>query len=180
MNKCVSYKPSYPENIVPQWLIQDFPEGMSQPTIWLFFPKTAWKLKKLKRKAALGNNYCPQNEVWGKVIFSQASVCPRGRGVCIPACNVQGCTPPETHPLDRHPWTQTPSGKHPLVEMTIEVGGMHSTGMHAFFFMTFLWDAWILSGLPEVVDHWPTWTTNFQNFMTLLMCVASKSLVLPV
>ena len=68
---------------------------------------------------------------------------------CIPARNgaaagTGGCTPPPwTHtPLDRHPLGKHTSDRHtptprqiptPLVQMTIETGGTHPTGMYSCY-----------------------------------------------
>ena len=51
-------------------------------------------------------------------------------GVCIPACNGGVClwVRGGAHPLGRH----FPPADTPTVEMTIEAGGMHPTGMHSY------------------------------------------------
>ena len=63
------------------------------------------ELKELRVSNAL---LPPANEIWGKVVFSQASVCPRGcvypsmqwtGEVCTPCTD----TPRQTPPLGRHP-----------------------------------------------------------------------------
>ena len=72
----------------------------------------------------------PANEVWVKVIFSQASVCPQG-DVCGRHSPKQ--TPsPGRHPPGRHtPWVDTPGRHPPQSDMATEAGDMHPTGMHS-------------------------------------------------
>ena len=69
MNKCVSYKPSHPENIVPQWLISQtftprkyssavvdpgFPRR-DEPTYYLaFLSKNCIKIKEIKTRGGVG------------------------------------------------------------------------------------------------------------------------------
>ena len=64
------------------------------------------------------------NEVWGKVIFSQASVCPWGCGTSLGR---------NTPPLaDTSGQIQPPPGRQPpSPEATTEAGGTHPTGMHS-------------------------------------------------
>ena len=59
----------------------------------------------------------PANEVLGKVIFSQASVCPGGWGWVA-----------DTHPRQTLPRQTLPK------EIATEAGGTHPTGMHSCFF----------------------------------------------
>ena len=68
----------------------------------------------------------PANEVWGKVIFSQASVCPQEGGGWQ--------TPPRETPLqaDAPPGRHPSPGQTPLQETATEAGGTHPTGMHSF------------------------------------------------
>ena len=60
----------------------------------------------------------PANEVWGKVMFSQVFVCPRG-GVCG-----EGCGKHLPGPRAR---------LSPPVETATEAGGTHPTGMYSCF-----------------------------------------------
>ena len=73
----------------------------------------------------------PANEVWGKVIFSEACVknsVNRGTGVGIP--------PPERTPRSRPPRSRPPRSRSPTREQTPPgsrhcAGGTHPTGMHS-------------------------------------------------
>ena len=62
------------------------------------------------------------NEVWGKVIFSQASLWPQG-GVCGRIPPMQTSPRADTPPLDRQP---------PAQETATEAGDTHPTGMHSW------------------------------------------------
>ena len=90
-------------------------------------------------------NYSNYYSSCGKVMFSQASVCPQGEGVCL---WVWGCTPPlgrhplGRHPLGRHPPRQTPPRQMPpgqtlppppSPETATVADGTHPTGMHSCF-----------------------------------------------
>ena len=70
----------------------------------------------------------PANEVWGKVIFSQACVIPSVRGVRRGSAHPPplGRTPLDAAPLGRPPWMQTP----PPQICQQQAGGTHRTGMH--------------------------------------------------
>ena len=97
-----------------------------------------------------------RNEV-AKVMFLQASVCPRGGG-CLPQCMLGYHTPGSRHPpgadppQSRHPlavdtpgadtplpWEQTPPSRHPPradtpradTEAATAADGTHPTGMHS-------------------------------------------------
>ena len=71
----------------------------------------------------------PANEVWGKVIFSQVSVCPRGGGGMWQ-------TPR---------WVDTPPGQR---ETANEAGGTHPTGMHSCCLMN------SISYTQELMRRW--------------------------
>ena len=59
-------------------------------------------------------------------MFSQVSVCPQDVGYLLGGVCLGMYTP---HPEAGTPWTPSSS---PCSEMTIEVGGMHPTGMHSY------------------------------------------------
>ena len=83
----------------------------------------------------------PANEVWGKVMFLHlpishsvhegGGVCLWVQGVCLPlGFGVDVYHPPPRHtPL--HSNTHTRTLGHPAVEVAIEAGGTHPTGMHS-------------------------------------------------
>ena len=92
-------------------------------------------------------------------------VCHSLHGGCIPACNEQVVStsesggvyhPVQTPPVGRHHPRQIPTvGRLSPVEMTIEAGGTHPTGMHSFlllirceekFFLSMEWNSIKLGG----------------------------------
>ena len=65
----------------------------------------------------------PANDVWGKVIISQAFVCPQGGGMAD--------TPPRQTPSRADTRPPSPRLTAPPTEMATEAGGTHPTGMHS-------------------------------------------------
>ena len=82
----------------------------------------------LKEKWILSVYYRPQRS-WAKVIFSQASVCPRGGGVSA-SVHAGICTLEQTpNPLSRPPGSRHPPRSRPAYGQ--RAAGMHPTGMHS-------------------------------------------------
>ena len=95
--------------------------GINAPTYWLRAMSQRTHFSDNRQIITVRNSSC------GKVMFSQVSVCPRGRGVHPPGRQTPpGQTPAgkihprQTHPLGRHtPWADTPPlGRHTSSEQT--------------------------------------------------------------
>ena len=94
-------------------------------------------------KLSLPNIYRPQTK-FAKVMFSQVSVCPRGRG-CLPHCMLgyipqdQRQTPPQEPEADTPPGTRGrhppagPPGRHPPVQThpSVHAGTRSTSGRYA-------------------------------------------------
>ena len=108
-------------------------------------------VQKLQGCWALNNFKCrsehslpPANEVWGKIMFSQVFVCPRGCLLNPPCRQTGGICPTPT------PWMQTPPGcgpsgcrpswmQNPPPQKYMGYDGMRSTsGQYAFYWNAFL------------------------------------------
>ena len=92
-------------------------------------PYTVTNVYRPQRKLREGNVFTP---VCHSVHKGRVSASGSGGG-CLPL-GPGGVHPPgQTPPRQTPPWADTHLGRHPPVEMTIEAGGTHPTGMHSCF-----------------------------------------------
>ena len=104
------------------------------------------------------HHYRPQTK-FAKVMFSQVSVCPQGRGVCHTPLGRH--SPRQTPPLGRpYPLCRHPPGQTPPAQCTLgygeQAGGTHLTGMLSFMkcFLFYSCQCNFLSSGCEPLSKW--------------------------
>ena len=83
----------------------------------------------------------PENSVCGGWVFPSiqwaGGVC-SGKHVCLGGCLPRRCIHPQTQRQTQRQTPPGPRGRHPLLQMTIEVGSMHPIGMHSCLGFVFI------------------------------------------